>query len=195
MDSLITAARQLGLHLTFLGRFPSSSGVSSPESTDGLVGGESVADDVRSDDLTLLIGGGPIGGNVTPAGGACATNTGLPDSSLLGSTIDGESLSDKLQDGGASTQDLQHGHVNIQLLEKPGADFDSHENKRASESSRGFELGAFSPSIFPTLFQQQSENWEIIVGGYVVNVIGAVHRFCYRLPKYLCSEERIMTTL
>ncbi len=67
--------------------------------------------------------------------------------------------------------------------------------KREYESSRGFELGTFNPSILPTLFQEQSEHWEILVGGYVVNVIGAVHRFCYRLLKHLCSEERIMTTL
>ena len=67
--------------------------------------------------------------------------------------------------------------------------------EREYKSSRGFELGTFNPSLLPTLFQEQSKNWEELVGIYVTNVIGSVHRFFYRLLKHLCTEERVMTTL
>ena len=63
------------------------------------------------------------------------------------------------------------------------------------KSSRGFELGTFNPSILPTLFQAQSKKWETLASMYITGAVTATHHFCKVLLTYLCSEERVATSL
>ena len=61
--------------------------------------------------------------------------------------------------------------------------------------SRGFELGTFSPSILPIIFQEQSKKWEPLALAYISNVIGVVHTFTYDLMTALCPNPRVLSNL
>lgn len=67
--------------------------------------------------------------------------------------------------------------------------------EREYKSFMGFELGTFDPSILPTLFREQTVNWETLTMQYVSDIIGSVHRFCDEVLSSLFLEERIKATL
>lgn len=57
--------------------------------------------------------------------------------------------------------------------------------------ARGFGLAAISPSILPTIWQEQSKNWEPLTLKYFGDVVYFVHNFICKVLEYVCPDERV----
>ncbi|RFU33727.1 hypothetical protein B7463_g2600, partial [Scytalidium lignicola] len=61
--------------------------------------------------------------------------------------------------------------------------------------ARGFGLAPFGPSIFPTIWQQQSKNWEGLTLAYIEDIVLFVHDFVYKALSHVCPDEGIRFSL
>ncbi|KAI3396295.1 hypothetical protein diail_12317 [Diaporthe ilicicola] len=58
------------------------------------------------------------------------------------------------------------------------------------ESNRGPELGTFGGTILATIFEEQSEKWELLVLSHTSNVIALVHDYIFQLLSELCPDRQ-----
>ena len=65
------------------------------------------------------------------------------------------------------------------------------EYKRA----RGFGLSTIGPSVLPTIWQEQSKNWEGITKAYVGDIVCFVHDFICKLLAHICPDEAVRASL
>jgi Dynamin central region/Dynamin family len=61
--------------------------------------------------------------------------------------------------------------------------------------ARGRGLESIGPAVIPTLWQQQSKNWEAITLHYFRDVITYVHKFICKLLCHVCSNDRTRDSL
>ena len=61
--------------------------------------------------------------------------------------------------------------------------------------ARGSGLQVISPSVLPTLWQQQSIKWRTMTRGYLEDIILYVHDFICKLMEHVCKEERTRSGL
>jgi Dynamin central region len=61
--------------------------------------------------------------------------------------------------------------------------------------ARGSGLQVISPSVLPTLWQQQSNNWRAMTRKYLSDIIIYVHDFICKLMEHVCQEERTRSGL
>jgi hypothetical protein len=62
-------------------------------------------------------------------------------------------------------------------------------------SSRGFEIGTFSPTLLPAIMKTQSSRWPAIAHGYIADVITMVHNFVLQALELACPELKVRTRL
>ncbi|KAI9791397.1 MAG: hypothetical protein M1816_003964 [Peltula sp. TS41687] len=67
--------------------------------------------------------------------------------------------------------------------------------EKVYRSSRGFELGTFSPAVVPTLWKEQCKNWEALALNYIDSVILVVHRFIRGLLTVICVDVRVRSNI
>ncbi|KAF7918397.1 uncharacterized protein EAE97_011852 [Botrytis byssoidea] len=63
------------------------------------------------------------------------------------------------------------------------------------EKSRGFEIGTLNPSLLPSLFLEQSQNWEYFAHEHLKNVIRTIHRFNHEALRYCCKDDTLSKKL
>ena len=61
--------------------------------------------------------------------------------------------------------------------------------------ARGCGLVSIGPAILPTLWQQQSKNWEVITHRYIKDIIFFIHDFIAKLLRHVCPDDRTRTGL
>ncbi|TGO17537.1 hypothetical protein BPAE_0419g00010 [Botrytis paeoniae] len=61
--------------------------------------------------------------------------------------------------------------------------------------ARGSSLQVISPSVLPTLWQQQSMKWREMTRKYLEDIIIYVHDFICKLMEHVCQEERTRSGL
>lgn len=61
--------------------------------------------------------------------------------------------------------------------------------------ARGRGLESIGPAVLPTLWQQQSKNWEAITLWYFRDVITYVHKFICKLLSHVCPNDRTRDSL
>ncbi|KIM98383.1 hypothetical protein OIDMADRAFT_43388 [Oidiodendron maius Zn] len=61
--------------------------------------------------------------------------------------------------------------------------------------ARGSGLQVISPSVLPTLWQQQSIKWRTMTRSYLEDIILYVHDFICKLMEHVCKEERTRSGL
>ena len=59
------------------------------------------------------------------------------------------------------------------------------------KSSRGFELGTFDKNLLARTMKIQSEKWEPLAQGYILDVIHLAHRFVTALLRHVCPSARV----
>jgi hypothetical protein len=67
--------------------------------------------------------------------------------------------------------------------------------KKVYQSSRGFELGTFDPSILATTMKKQSSKWPGLALGYVSDIVAITHNFIKRLLSFICTDDHVTTEL
>lgn len=67
--------------------------------------------------------------------------------------------------------------------------------EKVYRSSRGFELGTFSPAVLPTLWKEQCKNWDGLALNYIDSVILVVHRFICELLVVVCADDRVRSNI
>lgn len=63
------------------------------------------------------------------------------------------------------------------------------------KKARGFGLGTIGPSILPTIWQEQSKNWEYLTMAYVSDIVFYVHDFICKVLAHVCPDERVRSGL
>ena len=91
--------------------------------------------------------------------------------------------------------ELQEVLQDAQDLSDPGIESIMVWIKEVFESSRGFVLGTFEPTILPLLFKEQTVYWEDLAMTYINGIIFHVHRFCKTLLSELCPDQRVRGNL
>lgn len=61
--------------------------------------------------------------------------------------------------------------------------------------ARGFDLASIGPSILPTIWQEQSKNWEVLTMAYISDIVFFVHDFIYKTLTHICTDERVRSSL
>jgi hypothetical protein len=61
--------------------------------------------------------------------------------------------------------------------------------------ARGFGLATIGPSILPTIWQEQSKNWEDLTFAYIADIIFFVHDFTCKALAHVCPEEGVRAGL
>ena len=61
--------------------------------------------------------------------------------------------------------------------------------------ARGFGLATIGPSILPTIWQEQSKNWDCLTMAYVSDIVFYVHDFICKVLAYICPDERVRSGL
>ncbi|KAF8846498.1 hypothetical protein BDZ45DRAFT_623650 [Acephala macrosclerotiorum] len=61
--------------------------------------------------------------------------------------------------------------------------------------ARGFGLGTIGPSVLPTIWQEQSKNWEGLTMAYIGDIVSFVHDFIYKALSHICRDERVRSSL
>lgn len=59
------------------------------------------------------------------------------------------------------------------------------------KGSRGFELGTFDKNLLSRTMKAQSEKWEPLAHGYILDVIHLAHRFVTTLLRHVCPTARV----
>ncbi|KFY54488.1 hypothetical protein V496_07251 [Pseudogymnoascus sp. VKM F-4515 (FW-2607)] len=62
-------------------------------------------------------------------------------------------------------------------------------------TARGFGLGTIGPSILPTIWQEQSKNWEGLATAYIGDIVYFVHEFMCKTLAHICVDERVRSSL
>ena len=65
------------------------------------------------------------------------------------------------------------------------------EHKKA----RSFGLATIGPSVIPTIWQEQTKNWEGLTMGYIRNIVFLVHDFICKALAHVCVDERVRNSL
>jgi hypothetical protein len=55
--------------------------------------------------------------------------------------------------------------------------------------ARGFGLATIGPSILPTIWQEQSKNWEALTMAYIADIVFFVHDFTCKALAHVCPDE------
>ena len=66
---------------------------------------------------------------------------------------------------------------------------------RVYNGSRGFEIGTYDTKLLSATMREQTEHWEGIAYGYIIDVIGMVHEFICASLAQLCPDSRVQTGL
>jgi hypothetical protein len=61
--------------------------------------------------------------------------------------------------------------------------------------ARGFGLATIGPSILPTIWQEQSKNWEGLTMAYIGDIVFFVHEFIHKTLGHICVDERVRSSL
>jgi hypothetical protein len=61
--------------------------------------------------------------------------------------------------------------------------------------ARGFGLATIGPSILPTIWQEQSKNWEGLTRAYVGDIVFLVHDFAWKALTHVCPDETVRSSL
>jgi Dynamin central region/Dynamin family len=61
--------------------------------------------------------------------------------------------------------------------------------------ARGFGLATIGPSILPTIWQEQSKNWEGLTMAYISDIVFYVHDFICKVLAHICPDERVRSGL
>jgi hypothetical protein len=61
--------------------------------------------------------------------------------------------------------------------------------------ARGFGLATIGPSILPTIWQEQSKNWDYLTMAYFRDIVFCVHDFICKVLAYICPDERVRSGL
>jgi hypothetical protein len=61
--------------------------------------------------------------------------------------------------------------------------------------ARGFGLATIGPSILPTIWQEQSKNWEALTLNYIADIVFFVHDFIFKALAHVCPDEGIRSSL
>lgn len=70
-------------------------------------------------------------------------------------------------------------------------DWIEEEHKRA----RSFGLGMIGPSVVPTIWQEQTKNWEGLTLAYIGEIVFLVHDFISKALAHVCVDERVRASL
>jgi len=70
-------------------------------------------------------------------------------------------------------------------------DWIREEHRRA----RSFGLATIGPSTIPTIWQEQTKNWENLTMDYIGDLVYHVHDFIYNALTHVCEDERVRTIL
>lgn len=62
-------------------------------------------------------------------------------------------------------------------------------------TTRGFGLGTIGPSILPTIWQEQSKNWECLTTTYIGDILYFVHEFTCKTLAHIIVDERVRSSL
>ena len=57
--------------------------------------------------------------------------------------------------------------------------------------ARGFGLATIGPSILPTIWQEQSKNWEGLTLAYIADIVFFVHDFIFKALAHICPDEGV----
>lgn len=117
------------------------------------------------------------------------------DSGALPTTGYGSELKQIDTDGVHDYQELTGMFNSVQALAPPRQENIHAWIARVYESSKGFELQTYNPSILRGLFRGQTANWETLATNYIQEVIFYIHRFADKLLSKICGEERIKECL
>lgn len=61
--------------------------------------------------------------------------------------------------------------------------------------ARGFGLATIGPSILPTIWQEQSKNWESLTLAYIADIVHFVHDFTCKALAHVCPDEGVRSSL
>jgi hypothetical protein len=61
--------------------------------------------------------------------------------------------------------------------------------------ARGFGLATIGPSILPTIWQEQSKNWEGLTFAYIADIVFFVHDFTCKALAHVCPDEGVRSGL
>ncbi|KAH6680938.1 P-loop containing nucleoside triphosphate hydrolase protein [Halenospora varia] len=61
--------------------------------------------------------------------------------------------------------------------------------------ARGFGLATIGPSILPTIWQEQSKNWEGLTLAYIADIMFFAHDFIYKALTHVCLDEGVRSSL
>jgi hypothetical protein len=61
--------------------------------------------------------------------------------------------------------------------------------------ARGFGLATIGPSILPTIWQEQSKNWEGLTYSYIADIVFFVHDFTCKALAHVCPDEGVRSGL
>jgi hypothetical protein len=61
--------------------------------------------------------------------------------------------------------------------------------------ARGFGLATIGPSILPTIWQEQSKNWEVLTMAYIADIVFFVHDFTCKALAHVCPDEGVRSGL
>ena len=104
-------------------------------------------------------------------------------------------IKSRVETGGPEIDDITDILVSEHMLDAPKNDDIEVWLRTLYESSRGFELGTFDPSILATTMKKQSSKWPSISMGYVSDVIVIVHRFICKAFDVICHDEAMKVRL
>lgn len=62
-------------------------------------------------------------------------------------------------------------------------------------NARGFGLATIGPSILPTIWQEQSKNWEGLAMTYIGDIVYFVREFICKNLAHICVDERVRSSL
>lgn len=62
-------------------------------------------------------------------------------------------------------------------------------------TSRGFEIGTFSPLLLSTIMKKQSSKWTGLALGYISDAISMIHNFLVRVLESVCPDDRVRGNL
>jgi hypothetical protein len=129
---------------------------------------------------------------------------GLPEKKDAAAGSDDDEISEDLTDNSHSMSISDEDVEFSELLDLFPADFVIPSTQtsnvlewieREYRKARGRGLESIGPAVLPTLWQQQSRNWEAITLSYFKDVIGYVHKFICKLLFHVCPNDRTRNSL
>jgi hypothetical protein len=101
-----------------------------------------------------------------------------------------------ISDGNAKASKLQYPELSDLIPTKRGIPKPSDDDifdwiEAEYMKARGFGLATIGPSILPTIWQEQSKNWERLTVAYIGDIVYFVHNFICKILEYVCPDERV----